>query len=131
MTDAEIGKFAHDMNNILTAIVSTADLIRASVSEDSDLRQDTDDLLSAAEQGIAQHATDEIARCQHQHRRTERDQDLGVVEAAFDHQVAEEPEGDHVPRVYADETLQEKLKAFKRDMAEKVAQKAEKLEDIV
>jgi len=31
----------------------------------------------------------------------------------------------------ADETLQEKLKAFKRDMAEKVAQKAEKLEDLV
>ncbi len=53
MTDGEVGKFVHDMNNIMMSIVSTADLILTSVPEDHVLRHDVEDILQAGEKGVA------------------------------------------------------------------------------
>jgi len=53
MTDQEVRKFAHDMNNIFMSILNMADLMLLSVPENSDLRHDLQDILRAGEQGTA------------------------------------------------------------------------------
>jgi len=53
MTDQEVRKFAHDMNNIFMSILNMADLMLLSVPENSDLRHDLQNILRAGEQGTS------------------------------------------------------------------------------